>query len=78
MINYYKNAMNHLVAYHGDGAGNGEIVGVNNLCEVSFDWGAGDEKFVTQTVARWWYPSSTDVKLLQASLQDQARSERLS
>ena len=57
VLNTYKAAMDHLVTYHGDGAGGGDMVGVNNLCEVSFQWGAGDEKKV-----RWWYKST----LLQA------------
>ncbi|MGC2305289.1 hypothetical protein [Candidatus Binatus sp.] len=63
VINTYKTAMDHLVTYHGDGAGGGDIVGLNNLCEVSFEWGAGDEKYVTQKV-RWWYKSAST--LLQA------------
>ncbi|HEY4358991.1 MAG TPA: hypothetical protein VGN16_24810 [Acidobacteriaceae bacterium] len=64
-IKSYETAMDHLVAYHGDGAGNGDMVGVNNLCELSFEWGAGDEKYVNQKV-RWWYTNKTDVKLLEA------------
>jgi hypothetical protein len=61
-ITNYKLVMDHFKAYHGDGAGGGEIVGFNNLSEVSFEWGVNDEKYVSQKV-RWWY---TDGKLLEA------------
>lgn len=65
-IKTYETAMDHLVTYHGDGAGGGDMVGVNNLCELSFEWGANDEKYVNQKV-RWWYTNKTDVKLLEAN-----------
>ena len=65
-IQNYKTAMDHLVSYHGDGAGGGEIVGMNNLCEVGFQWGTGNEKYVIHKV-RWRYAKGSTEQVLEAS-----------
>jgi hypothetical protein len=65
-IQKYKTAMDHLVPYHGDGAGGGQIVGMNNLCEVGFQWGAGNDKYVIHKV-RWRYGTGTSKQVLEAS-----------
>ena len=35
-----------------------DIVGVNNVGEITFNWGEGDEKYATQTL--WWRLANTD------------------
>ena len=58
--------MDHLRTYNGDGGGGGEIVGLNNVCELTFEWASGDNKYVNHKV-RWWYETDTDIALLLAN-----------
>jgi hypothetical protein len=65
-IRNFKAGMDHLRNYNGDGGGSGDIVGQNNVCELTFEWGSGDNRYVTHKV-RWWYQTDTDIALLVAS-----------
>ena len=54
----YK-ALNALFRLHNRDPNKAKVIGVNNFSEVTFDWGAGDEKAVRQTV-RWHAPQVGD------------------
>jgi hypothetical protein len=59
-IRNFKTGMDHLRQYNGNGGGGGEIVGLNNICEITFEWGLGNEKYVTHKV-RWWFGDQMDL-----------------
>ena len=54
-IDGFKKAAGGYRTYNSSGATTREIVGINNLCEITFDWGAGPAKKVNHT-ARWRQP----------------------
>jgi hypothetical protein len=49
----YLNALGNHASYRGFWGSGKEIVGQNNVGELSFQWGAGDDKVVTQEL--WWW-----------------------
>jgi hypothetical protein len=56
-IDSFNKAAGGYRTYNTSGVSTREIVGYNNLCEITFNWGAGDAKTVNHT-ARWREPVS--------------------
>jgi hypothetical protein len=57
----FHKATGHYRDYNNSAASTRQIVGLNNIGELTFEWGAGDNKKVHHSL-RWWDPSKPKVQ----------------